>query len=119
MATGAKPERIAMQLAIASDEREPKRRLRLPSQLRARFRWISQKIIDFGRTKIKRVDLHILPPIKIHMRKRFVQKFPYRVRFAGGGDKIVGFGVLQYPPHRFHIIASEAPIAPSVEVSKK
>src|SRR5580658_2640942 len=52
------------------------------------------------------------------MREGQVTDLPYRVCFAGGDDIIVGRSMLERQPHRLHIVACEAPIAPGVKISK-
>src|SRR5665213_3919793 len=52
------------------------------------------------------------------MREGHATELPHRVCFAGGDDIIVWRSMLERQPHRLHVVACEAPIAPGVKISK-
>ena len=91
---------------------------RRPSQPGARFRCIAAQIIHLRGTEIARIFFDMPFPRDAAIVRGQFQKFAHRMRLAGGDDEILRAGVLQNPPHRFHIIARIAPIAAGVEIAQ-
>ena len=116
-----------------------KGRRRLPSQLGLCLARISQQQIDFGRTKVARINLDndLLRITRVHthfihstrrslplhfgtnLRKGLFHKLPHRVRFSRRQHVIIGFILLQHAPHAFDVVLGVTPVAFGVEVAQK
>src|SRR5262245_11296226 len=94
----------------------------LPAELLSRLSRISDEQVDFGWPEITRVnaDQHatglgidtllvdaFAPPgdPSTHDGKRPFDELAHGIRFAGGQDVVIRFGLLQHPPHAFDIVA--------------
>src|SRR5262249_49742580 len=47
-----------------------------------------------------------------------LDELTHRMRLAGRQHKIVGFVMLQYAPHSFHVVAGMAPVALGVQIAE-
>src|SRR2546425_5406965 len=79
---------------------------RFPIKNFLRFGSVANQEIDFGRTLIPWVVLHVSFPIKTGMRKSCLDNLPNAVRFAGGQYKVVSFIMLKNPPHAFDVLSA-------------
>ncbi len=95
-----------------------KRGVGLPAEGVASFGRVAEKVIDFGWTEVERVDFDVFFPIEVGVAEGFIEKLADGIGFAGGNDKIAGFGVLQHHPHGFDVIAGEAPVAAGIEIAE-
>ena len=90
----------------------------LPTESVAGFGGIAEEVIDLSGAEVERVDFDILLPIEVDVAEGFFRNSADGIGFAGGDDKIAGFGMLQHHPHGFDVIAGETPIAAGVEIAE-
>src|SRR5439155_26922803 len=77
-----------------------------------------EKIIDFGRAEVARVDLDIVAPVEIDVREGAFHEFTNAVGFAGADDVLFGPVLLQHKPHGAYVIRSIAPVAARVQIAQ-
>src|SRR5215813_1917698 len=106
----------------------------LPAELLSRLARISDEQVDFGWPEITRVNAHqyeaglgidallvdaFTPPVEpsTHDCERPLDELAYGIRFAGGQDVVIRFGLLHHQPHAFDIVAGMAPVPLGVNVA--
>ena len=91
---------------------------RLPAELAPCLGCVAEQVIDFGRPKQRRIDLHVLLPVEADVRERDLDEFSHRMADAGGDDVVVGAVLLQHQPHGADVVAGKPPVAVRVEIAE-
>src|SRR5712664_1800212 len=110
-------------------------RLRYPAELFARLAGVADQEIDFGRTKIRRVDANQRLAGRLvdagfldapaapfdaaaNLGKGKCDEFAHRAGFTGRQHEIVGLVRLQYLVHALDVVPGMAPVALCLEISE-
>src|SRR5215217_4651806 len=93
--------------------------LRLPAELRARFRRVADEAVQLSGTSLQRgINPYAWLPVDADVRERALDELADGVVLPRRNDVVAGLVLLQHQPHRLHVVACVAPIATRIEVSE-
>src|SRR4029434_2332710 len=72
--------------------------------------------VDFCGADELRIHRDVLLPVEACVAKGNLAELTHAVRLGGRGQVVVWGGLLHHQPHRPDVVASEAPVSPSLEV---
>jgi hypothetical protein len=90
----------------------------LPIANGGRLAGVSSADHDFRGAQQGWIAYDVLLPIEPNTSKRLCHKFLQCIGFTGGNNKVVGFFLLKYQPHRLDVFRSLAPVAGDGDVAQ-
>ena len=109
-------------LEVGIDEKPDKLREAdrgLPAEPLPRLRWVADKIVQLGLPALERaVEVHVLIGIEADVLERDGNQLANAVGLACRDHVVTRLVLLEHQPHRAHVVAGEAPVAPGVEIAE-
>src|SRR5262249_29686348 len=94
------------------------RDVRYPPQALAGPTGVTAEVADLRRTYVRRVNLHVLRPVKTHHTERGFDKIFDATTDAARDDVVIGSFLLEHQPHGDDVVASVTPVSARIEIAQ-
>src|SRR5262245_21052029 len=92
--------------------------LERPAELLPGLGRVAEEEVDLRRTVQGRIGGDVLAPVEARVGERELHQLLDRVGLSRGHHVVVRLFLLEHEPHRLHVIAGVAPVAPCLEVAE-